>query len=354
MLRIEDLLKHMVERGASDLHICVGIPPELRIDGDLVHTDFEVVTPETSGNLVRSLLTKEQQEVFDREMELDFSYSIRGLSRFRINVYRQRGAAGLVARGIPYDVPPMEGLGIPDIIKEFSERQNGLFIVTGPVGAGKSTTLAAMIEYINNSRRSRIITVEDPIEYLFKHKKSTIDQREVGADTTSFRNALRHVFRQDPNIIFIGEMRDLDSMHIALTLAETGHLILTTLHTADTTHSISRIVDIFPPHQQNQVRLQLSMVLVGVISQKLIRRAQDKPGRVLATEVMNVTSSIRNLIRENDLPQIYSTIQTGKKYGMHTMNQSLVDLYRKSEITYERALQNSNNQEELLSLIASI
>jgi twitching motility protein PilT len=214
--------------------------------------------------------------------------------------------------------------------------------------------MAAMIEYINNIKKSRIITIEDPIEYLFKHKKSNIDQREVGPDTNSFKNALRHVFRQDPNIIFIGETRDLESLHIALTLAETGHLVLTTLHTTDATHSISRIVDIFPPHQQNQIRLQLSMVLVGVVSQKLIKRAHDKPGRALATEVMNVTSSIRNLIRENDLPQVYSTIQTGKKYGMHTMNQSLVGLYRRGEISYEDALQCSNNQEELLSLISAI
>jgi twitching motility protein PilT len=354
MLKMEDLLKHMVERRASDLHLCVGIPPQLRIDGELFHTGFDVLTPDITKSLVYSILTPEQTEDFENEMELDFSYSIKGISRFRVNIYRQRGALGLVARAIPFEVSPIEELGIPEIVKEFSDRPNGLFLATGPVGSGKSTTLAAMLEYINNTRKARIITIEDPIEYLFKHKKSTIDQREIGPDTRSFKNALRHVFRQDPNIILIGEMRDLESIHIALTLAETGHLILTTLHTTDATHSISRIIDIFPPHQQNQIRLQLSMVLIGVVSQKLLRRAHDKPGRGLATEVMHVTPSIRNLVRENDLPQIYSTIQTGKKYGMHTMNQSLVDLYKRGEIAYESALQCSNNQEEFLSLISAI
>lgn len=354
MLKTEDLFRLMVEKGASDLHICVGIPPELRVDGELVTTGLEIVTPDIAHTIVYTILTKDQIAAFEAEKELDFSYSLKGVSRFRINLYRQRGCLGMVVRAIPFDVPPMEKLGIPEIIKDFSDRPNGLFLVTGPVGSGKSTTLAAMIEYINATKKSRIITVEDPIEYLFRHKMSVIDQREVGPDTHSFKNALRHVFRQDPNIIFIGEMRDLESMRIALTLAETGHLILTTLHTTDCTHSISRIVDAFPPHQQNQIRLQLSMVLVGVVSQQLIRRVHDKPGRILATEIMNVTPSIRNLVRENDLPQVYSTIQTGKKYGMHTMNQSLADYYRKGEISYENALQRSNNQEELMALIASI
>ncbi|MEI8175946.1 MAG: type IV pilus twitching motility protein PilT [Candidatus Omnitrophota bacterium] len=353
MPSMEDILKHMVEKKASDLHFCVGIPATIRVDGELQRTVFDTLTPETAKELVYSIMTKEQIEIFESEKELDFSYAIRGLSRFRINIYQQRGAIGLVSRAIPFEIPPVEQLGIPEISKEFADRPNGLFLVTGPVGAGKSTTLAAMLEYINATRQARIITVEDPIEYLYKHKKSTIDQREIGPDTHSFKNALRHVFRQDPNIILIGEMRDLESIHIALTLAETGHLIFTTLHTTDAIHSISRIVDIFPPHQQNQIRLQLSMVLIGVFSQRLIKRAHDK-GRVLATEIMNVTGSIRNLIRENDLPQVYSTIQTGKKYGMHTMNQSLADLYRRGEITYEAALQCSNNQEELMSLISSI
>ncbi|MCX5715947.1 MAG: type IV pilus twitching motility protein PilT, partial [Candidatus Omnitrophica bacterium] len=342
------------EKRASDLHICTGIPPELRIDGELIQADLETVTPEISKDLVYNLLTKEQIAEFEEEKELDASFAIKGLSRFRLNIYKQRGCIGMVVRAIAFDVPTIENLGIPEIAKEFADKPNGLFLVTGPVGSGKSTTLAAMIDYINNTKKSKVITIEDPIEYLFKHKKSTIDQREVGADTNSFKNALRHVFRQDPNIILIGEMRDLETMHIALTLAETGHLILTTLHTTDATHSISRIIDVFPPHQQGQIRMQLSMVLVGVMTQKLIRRTQNKPGRALATEIMNVTSSIKNLVRENDLPQIYSAIQTGKKYGMHTMNQSLADLYRKGDISYEAALQCSNNPEELMALISAI
>jgi len=354
MIKLEELLRLAVEKKASDLHICVGIPPELRVDGELISTDLEPVTPEIANTLANSMLNKEQAATFEKEKELDLSFSIRGVSRFRVNLYRQRGCVGMVARAIPFDVSPMEELGIPEIVKEFADKPNGLFLVTGPVGSGKSTTLAAMIEYINNARKTRVITVEDPIEYLFKHKRSTIDQREIGPDTYSFKNALRHIFRQDPNIILLGEMRDLESMHIALSLAETGHLILTTLHTTDATHSISRIIDTFPLYQQAQIRLQLSMVLLGVVSQQLIRCADDKPGRILATEVMSVTPSIRNLIRENDLPQIYSTIQTGKKYGMHTMNQCLADLYRRGKISYENTLQCSSNQEELMSLIASI
>jgi twitching motility protein PilT len=354
MIKIENLLRLMIERRASDLHISTGISPELRIDGELIQTELDAVSPDTSKELIYSLLTKEQIAVFEEEKELDASFSIKGLSRFRLNVYQQRGCIGMVARAIPYEIPNIEELGIPEIAKEFADKPNGLFLVTGPVGSGKSTTLAAMLEYINNTKKSKVITIEDPIEYLFKHRKSTIDQREVGADTNSFKNALRHVFRQDPNIILIGEMRDLETIHIALTLAETGHLILTTLHTTDATHSISRIIDVFPPHQQGQIRLQLSMVLVGVMTQKLIHRTQNKPGRALATEIMNVTSSIKNLIRENDLPQIYSAIQTGKKYGMHTMNQSLADLYRKGEVSYEAALQCSNNPEELMALISAI
>ena len=354
MLKMQELLRLMAEKKASDLHICVGIPPEFRIDGTLVHADLEPVTPDIAKILIYSILTKEQIEVFEREKELDCSFSIKCVSRFRINVYKQRGCEGLAARAIPFEIPPIEQLGIPEIAKEFAERPSGLFLVTGPVGAGKSTTLAAMVEYINSTRKSRIITVEDPIEYLFRHRESTIDQREIGPDTMSFKNALRHLFRQDPNIVLIGEMRDAESMHMALTLAETGHLILTTLHTSDAIHSISRIIDAFPPYQQNQIRLQLSMVLLGVFAQQLVRRSQDKGGRVLVTEVMNVIPPIRNLIRENDLPQIYSAIQTGKKYGMHTMNQSLAEAYRRGEISYENALQYSNNQEELMALISLI
>jgi len=351
--RMQKLLTHMVQREASDLHICVGIPPELRISGELVHMELEPLRPDIAQDLVYELLTDGQIARFEKEKELDLSYTIEGIGRFRINVYRQRGCIGMAARAIPYTIPTIEELGIPPIAKDFADKTGGLFLVTGPVGVGKSTTLAAMLEYINSTRKERIITIEDPIEYLFKHKKSTIDQREVGADTPSFKSALRRLFRQDPNIIFIGEMRDLESIQMAITLAETGHLILTTLHTLDTVHAVTRIVDTFPPYQQGQVRLQLSMVLIGIMAQQLIRRYNKKGGRVLATEVMNITPSIRNLIRENDLPQIYSTLQTSKKSGMHTMNQCLVDLYQKGEISYESALQYSHNQDELLSFLSS-
>ena len=354
MLKMDALLHLMLEKGASDLHLCVGIPPEFRIAGELVQTDLDPLTPESAKELIYSILTKEQAETFDRDKEIDFSYALTGAGRFRINLYRQRGSPGMATRSISFDIPPMEDLGIPEIAKDFAARPNGLVLITGPVGAGKSTTLAAMVEHINNTRKARIITIEDPIEYLFKHKKSTIDQREVGQDTNSFKNALRHLFRQDPNIVLIGEIRDLESMQISLTLAETGHLILTTLHTSDAIHSISRIVDVFPPYQQNQIRLQLSMVLVGVIAQQLISSPASKLGRVLVTEVMNVISPIRNLIRENDLPQIYTAMQTGKKYNMHVMNQGLAEAYRQGTISYEEALRHSNNQEELIQLLSSV
>ncbi|MFH1847650.1 MAG: type IV pilus twitching motility protein PilT [Candidatus Omnitrophota bacterium] len=351
---MDDLFRLQVERRASDLHLTVGVPPQLRIDGRLTLMEGDALVSDDTKVLVYSILTKEQKDFFESQKELDFSYSLKGVSRFRINVYMQRGAISMSARAIPFEIPAMEDLCIPWVSKEFAERPHGLFLVTGPVGAGKSTTLATMVDYINTSREARIVTIEDPIEYLHKHKRSVIDQREVGSDTLSFGNALRHVFREDPNIVLIGEMRDLVSMQMALTLAETGHLILTTLHTTDAVHSVSRIIDAFPPHQQSQIRVQLSMNLLGVISQQLIPRAQDRPGRVLATEVMNVTPSIRNLIRENDLPQIYSCIQTGKKYAMHTMNQSLVDWYKKGDISFENALQRSGNPDELTALASGI
>lgn len=354
MVTANELLNDMVDKGASDLHLCVGIPPEMRVDGEMVRTGFDALNPETAETIICSLLSEEQRAVFEKDKEIDFSYSIKGTGRFRINLYQQRGSFAMAARAIPFSVPPMEQLGIPELVRDFAQRQNGLFLVTGPVGSGKSTTLAAMIEHINTSRRARIITVEDPIEYLFRHNMSTISQREVGPDTHSFSDALRRVFRQDPNIILIGEMRDLESIHIALTLAETGHLVLTTLHTSDAVHSISRIVDVFPPYQQQQIKLQLSMVLIGVVSQRLLRRAEGQRGRAVATEVMQVTPSIRNLIRENDLPQIYSAMQTGKKHGMHTMNQSLVELYKNGDISYESALQHSDNQEEFIALTSSL
>lgn len=351
-MELLDLLKMMVEKRASDLHITTGIAPQFRIDGNLQFVSgFDVsMSPEFTKTLAFSILNSRQIEEFEKAKELDFSYGVSGLGRFRVNLYLQRNCVALSARLILYDIPSIEKLGLPEIVKDFAMKHNGLFLVTGVAGSGKSTTLAAMVDYINNNKSCHIITIEDPIEYLHKHKKATIDQREVGSDTLSFAEALRHVFRQDPNIILVGEMRDLDTIHTALTLAETGHLILATLHTIDAIHTVSRIIDVFSPYQQQQIRVQLSMVLLGVLSQQLIPR-QAGEGRCLAYEVMNVTPSIRSLIRENSLPQIYTCIQTGRKFGMVTMNQTLVELCNKKEISYEEGLHRATNSEEFNVLL---
>ena len=350
-MEMMELLKSMIENKASDLHITTGIAPQFRIDGNLKFLQYNTpLSAEATKSLAYAILTSRQIEEFEKAKELDFSYGISGLGRFRVNLYQQRSCIGMCLRLIPFDVSSIADLGLPDIVKEFAMRHNGLFLVTGAVGSGKSTTLAAMIDYINNNKSSHIVTIEDPIEYLHKHKKSTIDQREVGTDTLSFAEALRRVFRQDPNIILVGEMRDLETIHTALTLAETGHLILATLHTIDTIHTISRIIDVFPPHQQQQIRVQLSMALIGVLSQQLIPR-KDGPGRVLAYEVMNVTPSIRSLVRENQLPQLYTSIQTGKKFGMVTMNQILANLCQGGYVEYEEAAHRATNLEELNTLL---
>lgn len=341
----------MVEKKASDLHITVGLPPQLRIDGKLtVLDDFPPLGPQDTKDLVYSIMSESHQKIFEQNKELDISIGIKSLGRFRINVYQQRGSVGMAVRLIPYRIPNLEELGLPKAAKLFADRTSGLVLVTGATGSGKSTTLASMIEYINSKRSCHIISIEDPIEYLHKHKKSTINQRELGTDTSSFQDAIKHVFRQDPNIVLIGELRDLDTIKGALTLAETGHLIFGTLHTIDAVHAINRVVDVFPPYQQQQVRMQLSMVLVGVIVQQLIPR-KDNKGRVLAVEVMNVIPAIQNLIRENNLHQIYSLIQMGRKYEMCTMNQSLAELYNKDVITWEEAFSRSTNPQELISLV---
>lgn len=350
MFTMEDLLRVTTERRASDLHLNAGLPPQLRIDGELIFLESEPLTPKAVQDLAYSILTKEQLETFERTKELDLSFGIEGLSRFRINIFQQRGSTGVAIRRIPFEIPSFEELGLPEIVKKFAESPKGLVLVTGVVGSGKSTTLAAMIEHINNKKSCHIMCIEDPIEYLYKHKKSTINQRELVTDTLSFSEALKHVFRQDPNIILIGEMRDLETVHASLTLAETGHLILATLHTGDATHIISRIVDVFPPHQQQQIMVQLSLVLVGAIVQQLIPSVGGK-SRVLATEVMRVTPAIRNLIRENDLPQIHSIIQTGSRYGMWTMNQSLAQLCTKGIITWEEASKRTADIDELATLV---
>lgn len=341
----------MVQNKASDLHITVGLAPQLRVDGKLqIIAESHPLTPQETRDLSFSILSDEQRERFLEKKELDTSIGIQDLGRFRINVYQQRGSIGMAIRLIPFKIPDLDELGLPKVAKIFADRINGLVLITGATGSGKSTTLASMIEYINLKRSVHIISIEDPIEYLHKHKKSTINQRELGTDTASFRDAIKHVFRQDPNIVLIGELRDLETIRGALTLAETGHLIFGTLHTIDAVHAINRIIDVFPAYQQQQVRIQLSMVLVGVIVQQLIPR-KDHKGRVLAVEVMNVIPAIQNLIRENSLHQIYSLIQMGRKHEMCTMNQSLADLYDAGMITWEEACLRSANPQELASLV---
>lgn len=340
----------MIDRKASDLHLTVGQPPQLRVFGELELTQFDILTHDSIQKLVYSVLTPEQIRHFEQTKELDASFGLKDISRFRINCFYQRGSIGVSIRRIPYEIPTIEELNLPPILKQFADSPSGLFLVAGPAGSGKSTTLASMIEYINETRRARIITIEDPIEYLHRHKKCTINQRELGGDTLSYSSALKHVFRQDPNIVLVGEMRDLEGIQVVLTLAETGHLVLSTLHTRGAIHAITRIVDVFPPYQQQQIRVQLSMVLLGVIVQQLLPR-KDGHGRIPAYELMNVTQSIRNLIKENNLPQIYSFIQTGAEYGMCTMNQSLAQLYKKGLVTLDEIFKRTTDLKELKSLI---
>jgi len=344
---IDDLLKTAVQRKASDLHLTIGLPPQLRIDGFLTPLSLEPLTEETTQVLAYQMLESRQTAQFEEKRELDTSYSIKGLSRFRVNLYRQRGSVAAAIRVVPFEIPSLETLGLPVVLKEFAQRPSGLFIVSGPTGCGKSTTLAAMVEYINENRNCHIISIEDPIEYLHRHKKATINQRELGVDTLSFQEALRHVVREDPNVILIGEMRDLETMTAALTLAETGHLILTTLHTSDCVHAIHRIIDVFPPYQQSQIRVQLSLVLIGIMVQQLVPKATG-PGRVPVCEVMSAVPSVGNLIRENQLHQLRSMLETGRRYGMCTMNQALAEAYQKGWVTWEEIEKRTTDLEDLL------
>ncbi len=348
--RMHDYLKLMVEKSATDLHLTAGRSPQLRIHGEIVLLDEPALKPEEVEEIAFSILDDTQIGHFRTQKELDTSYGVSGLGRFRINLFYQRGSVACAVRFIPFEIPSMQELGLPEVLKEFCTKSAGLFLVCGPTGCGKSTTLAAMIEYINQSRKCNIITVEDPIEYLHKHKLSAVNQRELGRDTHSFAEALRHIVRQDPDVIMIGEMRDLETMQSALTLAETGHLVFATLHTVDAPNSIARIIDVFPAYQQQQVRLQLSLVLLGVIVQQLIP-TRDGKRRVLAYELMKATPAVKNMIRENALHQIYSVIQMGKSEGMRTMNQSLIELYRKGLISREEALKRSPDPEELRRII---
>ena len=349
-INVTELFKYMQQRGASDLHITVGKPPVVRVDGTLQEVpNMPILSPQHTQALVYSILTDAQKKQFEETNELDFSFSVKGVSRFRGNVFRQRGAVGMAVRTIPFEIKPFEQLGLPPVLKDLCNRPNGLVLVTGPTGSGKSTTLAAMVDFINEHTKAHIMTFEDPIEFVHRHNNSVINQREVGTDTNSFEIALKHVLRQDPDVILIGELRDIESMRIALKIAETGHLCLASLHTNSAAQTISRIVDIFPGHEKQQVRTQLSFVLEGVISQQLI--PSSRGGRIIAYEILVATPAIRNLIREDKVQQIVSHMQTGQKYGMTTLNAMLYKLYTERYISYEDAVKRSPAPEELINKI---
>ncbi|TFZ40679.1 type IV pilus twitching motility protein PilT [Soehngenia longivitae] len=345
-MEIEEIVLEGIQRKASDIHITVGIPPTFRIDGELVSFGNKKLYPEDTEYLVKQTMNELQFEKFIETGEYDFSYSIQGMSRFRVNAYKQRGSFGMALRIIPYDIPTMQFLGLPSVIEELTELNRGLILVTGPTGSGKSTTLATMIDKINSNRRCHIITLEDPIEYLHKHDKSIINQREIGTDTKSFANALRGALREDPDVILVGEMRDLDTISIAITAAETGHLVLSTLHTIGAPQTIDRIIDVFPPYQQQQVRIQLSSVIQAIITQQLLPKA-DGNGRIAAFEVMIATPAIRNLIRESKVHQIETAMLTGTKNKMQTMDNSLLQLYKTGKITKDMAISRAISQEEI-------
>jgi twitching motility protein PilT len=349
---LQQLLKAMVDKGASDLHLSINSPPQLRIDGDLVPLRVNPLGPVELKQLCYSILTDAQKSKFEEEQELDLSFGVKNLCRFRANVFMQKGAVGAVFRTIPFKIRTFEELGLPPIIEELCNKPRGLVLVTGPTGSGKSTTLAAMIDKINTERHEHIITLEDPIEFLHQHKSCVVNQREIGTDTHSFKKALRSVLRQDPDVVLVGEMRDLETIEAALTTAETGHLCFGTLHTNSAPQTINRVIDVFPPHQQSQIRAQLSFVLEGVVCQTLLPKASG--GRVAALEVMIPNSAIRNLIREDKLHQIYSQMQLGQgTSGMQTLNQCLAGLYLKREVTLEDAIGASSDPNELQQIIAS-
>jgi len=348
-MEIRDLLLMCIEKSASDLHFTENESPILRIDGRLMRSNLEKLNKQDLKKMLYSVLSNAQKEIFERELELDFSLALPGLDRFRVNFHLQKGSVEGAFRRIPIEIPTVEKLGLPKIISDLARKPNGLVLVTGPTGMGKTTTLAAMIDLINSERECLITCIEDPIEFIYTNKKSIIKQREVYADTHSFAEALRHALRQDPNVIVVGEMRDLETISTALTAAETGHLVLATLHTPDAPQTISRIIDVFPPYQQQQVKLQLSDCLQGVVSQLLLPHASGK-GRVLATEIMVATSSIRNLIREQQIEQIPTAMQTGLQYGMNTMDSCLKNLTQKGLITLDVAMSKIKNKEEFKQL----
>ncbi len=342
---LAQLLEDMTTRDASDLHLAVNSSPLFRIDGRLVSVDRHVLTPEDTQRLAYSMITEKQKKIFEEKKELDFSFGLRDEARFRVNVYQERGAIAVALRRLPSNIPSFTKLGLPPIVSEMAGYPRGLVLVTGPTGSGKSTTLAAMIDKINREQSSHIITIEDPIEYLHKHKKGLINQREVSSDTESFKGALKYILRQDPDVVLIGEMRDLETVEAALTVAETGHLVFATLHTNSCAQTINRIIDVFPAHQQVQVRVQLSLSLEGVLSQTLMPKMGG--GRVMAMEVMICTPAVRALIRDDKIHQVYSLIQVGGRYGMKTMNQSLFELVEKNLISNYEAMMRSPEPKEL-------
>ena len=349
---LNQMLKSMVEQGGSDLHITTNSPPQVRVDGVLKALNLPPLTPTETKQIAYSILTDNQKHRLEEDLELDFSFGIKGLARFRANVFHQRGAIGAAFRQIPYEIRSFRELGLPPVIEKICEKPRGLVLVTGPTGSGKSTTLAAMLDKVNRERAEHIVTIEDPVEYLHSHKKCIVNQRELHADTHSFSNALRSALRQDPDVVLIGEMRDFETVESALRIAETGHLTFATLHTNSAAQTINRIVDIFPAHQQGQIRVQLSFVLEGIICQSLLPRAAGK-GRALAMEILIPNAAIRNLIREDKVHQIYGMMQTGQsKYGMQTFNQSLAALYFKRMISLQTALARSSYPDELQEIIS--
>ena len=351
---IEELLELATYKKASDLHISAGLPPVIRVDGRLIRVDQQVLSPDDVESLVFPMLSNEQRRRLEQEWELDFSYGVQGLSRFRVNIYKDKGSYAAAFRTINSVAPSFDTLGLPDIVKKVSDRPRGLVLVTGPTGSGKSTTLATMIDYINSTRAEHILTIEDPIEFVHKSKKSIIHQRELGQDTRSFSNALRSALREDPDVILVGEMRDLETIRLAITAAETGHLVFGTLHTSSASQTIDRIIDVFPEGQQQQVRIQLSTSLVAVLSQTLLPRLMpdgSKQGRVLAQEIMLVNPAIANLIREAKTAQIYSTIQTNQGSGMQTLEMALKDLCKQKMIAIDDALSKSARPDELKRLL---
>jgi len=353
-LNLRTLLEEMVSRNASDLHIVAGERPKLRVDGDITNASFDTeLTPKDTLQIAYSVLTEQQKKRFELDDELDFSFGIQNLARFRGNVFKQRGCVSMVVRQIPFMIKTFDQLGLPGSIAKMAEKPRGLVLVTGPTGSGKSTTLAAMIDKINRERKGHIITVEDPIEFIHKHQSCIINQREIGSDTKSFANALKYALREDPDIILVGEMRDLETIAATLTIAETGHLAFATLHTNSAAEAINRIIDVFPSHQQSQVRAQLAFVLEGIVTQTLLPKATGR-GRVMAAEILVVTPAIRALIRDDKVHQIYSSMQAGKKFGMQTLNDALYQLYMAREVTADECLRVSGDPTEFQRMIGQL